>query len=30
MQPLRPDPAFQEFMKQLGNRFDANRARFGG
>ena len=30
MQPLRSDPAFQEFMKQLGNRFDANRARFGG
>jgi hypothetical protein len=30
MQPLRSDPAFQEFMKQLGSRFDANRARFGG
>jgi eukaryotic-like serine/threonine-protein kinase len=30
MQPLRPDPAFQEFMKQLANRFDANRARYGG
>ena len=30
MQPLRSEPAFQEFMKQLSNRFDANRARFGG
>jgi protein-disulfide isomerase-like protein with CxxC motif len=30
MQPLRADPAFQEFMKQLATRFDANRARFGG
>jgi serine/threonine-protein kinase len=30
MQPLRSDPAFQELMKQLRNRFDANRARFGG
>ena len=30
MQPLKSDPAFQEFMKQLSNRFDANRARFGG
>ena len=30
MQPLKSDPAFQEFMKQLSSRFDANRARFGG
>src|SRR5580765_8210658 len=30
MQPLKSDPAFQAFMKQLSNRFDANRARFGG
>jgi hypothetical protein len=30
MQPLKSDPAFQEFMKQLRNRFDANRVRFGG
>jgi eukaryotic-like serine/threonine-protein kinase len=30
IQPLRSDPAFQQFMKQLGNQFDANRARFGG
>jgi tetratricopeptide (TPR) repeat protein len=30
MRPLKSDPAFQEFMKQLSNRFDANRARFGG
>jgi eukaryotic-like serine/threonine-protein kinase len=29
MQPLKSDPAFQEFMKQLASRFDANRARFG-
>jgi protein-disulfide isomerase-like protein with CxxC motif len=29
MQPLKSDPAFQEFMKQLSSRFDANRARFG-
>jgi len=30
MQPLKSDPAFQDFMKQLRNRFDANRVRFGG
>jgi tetratricopeptide (TPR) repeat protein len=30
MQSLKSDPAFQEFMKQLSNRFDASRARFGG
>jgi TolB-like protein len=30
MQPLKSDPAFQEFMKQLRKRFDVNRARFGG
>jgi Flp pilus assembly protein TadD len=30
MQPLRSDPAFQQFMKQLGSQFEANRARFGG
>jgi len=30
MQPLTSDPAFQEFMKQLNSRFDANRARVGG
>jgi serine/threonine protein kinase/tetratricopeptide (TPR) repeat protein len=30
MRPLKSDPAFQEFMKQLSNRFDAYRARFGG
>jgi hypothetical protein len=30
MQPLKSDPAFQEFMQQLSSRFDANCARFGG
>jgi hypothetical protein len=30
MQPLKSDPAFQEFMKQLSSQFDTNRARFGG
>ena len=30
MQPLKSDPDFQEFMKQLSKRFDANRARYGG
>src|SRR4029079_3247042 len=30
MQPLTSDPAFQEFMKQLNSRFDANRPRVGG